>query len=157
MESLVVYDSKFGNTKKIAEAIANGLRSHGAVRIFGIDTVLLEELGSVDLLIVGGPTQAHTFTARMRQFVNALKATPDSGMVCATFDTRLRVPAVISGSAAKAIASGMRRAGIRLFVPPQSFFVKGSVPELDEGETERAAAWAKGIADRLTLSQLCAA
>lgn len=48
MESLVVYDSKFGNTKKVAEAVADGLRSHGPVRLLGLDRLLPQELGTVD-------------------------------------------------------------------------------------------------------------
>ena len=157
MKSLVVYDSKFGNTKKVAEAIAAGLAGHGSVRLLGLDKLPPQNLGPVDLLFIGGPTQAHAMTARMRQFVDALRARPANGMAVATFDTRLRMPAVISGSAAKTIARKLRSVGVRIFGAPESFFVQGSVPQLEEGETERATNWAKGVADRLTLSHWCAA
>jgi len=157
MESLVVYDSKFGNTKKVAEAIAAGLAGHGPVRLLGLDKLPPQTLGPVDLLFIGGPTQAHAMTARMRQFVDALPARPASGMAVATFDTRLRMPAVISGSAAKTIARKLRSVGVRIFAAPESFFVQGSLPQLEEGETERATDWAKGVADRLALSHWCAA
>ena len=109
MKSLVVYDSKFGNTKKVAEAIADGLRSLGPV------------------------------------------------MVATAFDTRYRMPKVISGSAAKAIARKLRRVGVRIFTPPGSFFVSRQGRELEQGETERARAWAKDVADRWVLTQWCAA
>jgi flavodoxin len=157
MESLVVYDSRFGNTQKVAEAVADGLRARGAVRLLGLSTVLPQKLGRVDLLFVGGPTQAHGMSARMRQFLDALETRSAPGMLAATFDTRFRLPALISGSAAKTIARKLRRAGVRMFAPPESFFVSPGVPELEEGETERAAAWAKDIADRLALSHWCAA
>lgn len=157
MESLVVYDSKFGNTKKVAEAIAHGLAGHGPVRLLGLDQLPVQDLGSVDLLFIGGPTEAHTMTARTRQFVDALRAKPANGTAVATFDTRLRMPAVISGSAAKTIARKLRSGGVRIFAAPESFFVQGSFPELEEGETERAADWAKGVADRLALSHWNAA
>jgi flavodoxin len=157
MESLVVYDSKFGNTKKVAEAVADGLRAHGPVRIFGLDKVLPHKLGRVDLLFVGGPTQAHGMSARMRQFLDALETRSAPGMLAATFDTRFRMPAMISGSAAKTIARKLRRAGVRMFAPPESFFVSQGVPELEDGEIERAAVWAKSVADRLALSHWCAA
>jgi flavorubredoxin len=157
MESLVVYDSKFGNTKKVAEAIAAGLAGHGPVRILGLDRLPPQNLGPVDLLFIGGPTQAHAMTARMRQFVDALRARPANGMAVATFDTRLRMPAVISGSAAKTIARKLQSVGLRTFTAPESFFVQGTPPQLEEGETERAANWAKGVADRLALSHWCAA
>jgi flavorubredoxin len=157
MESLVVYDSKFGNIKKVAEAIAAGLAGHGPVRLLGLDKLPPQNLGPVDLLFIGGPTQAHAMTARMRQFVDALSARPASGMAVATFDTRLRMPAVISGSAARTIAKKLRSVGLRTFTAPESFFVQGSLPQLEEGETERATNWAKAVADRLTLSHWCAA
>jgi flavorubredoxin len=157
MESLVVYDSKFGNTKKVAEAIAAGLAGHGPVRLLGLDKLPPQNLGLVDLLFIGGPTQAHAMTGRMRQFVDVLRARPASGTAVATFDTRLRMPAVISGSAAKTIARKLRSVGVRIFAAPESFFVQGSLPQLEEGETERAATWAKGVAERLALSYWCAA
>ncbi len=157
MESLVVYDSKFGNTKKVAEAVADGLRSHGPVRLLGLDKLPPQNLGKVDLLFIGGPTQAHGLSARMRQFVDALEPRSATGMVATTFDTRFRVPAAISGSAAKTIGRKLRRVGVRMFAPPESFFVSRGVPKLEQGETERAAVWAKTVADHLALSHWCAA
>lgn len=157
MESLVVYDSKFGNTKRVAEAIAAGLAGHGPVRLLGLDKIPPQNLGPVDLLFIGGPTQAHSMTARMRQFVDALRAKPANGTAVAIFDTRLRMPAVISGSAAKTIARKLRSGDMRIFTAPESFFVEGSPPGLEDGEMERAGDWAKGIADRLVLSHWNAA
>jgi len=157
MESLVVYDSKFGNTKKVAEAIADGLRAHGRVRLLGLDKLPPHDLGKVDLLFIGGPTQAHGISPRIRQFLDGLETGPATGTVAATFDTRYRMPAAISGSAAKTIARKLRRVGIRIFAPPESFFVTREGPELESGEAERAGAWAKRSADRLALSHWCAA
>ncbi len=80
MESLVVYDSKFGNTKKVAEAIADGLRSYGPVSLLGLDRLLRHDLGRADFLFVGGPTQAHGISARIRTFLDALETRPGTGM-----------------------------------------------------------------------------
>jgi flavodoxin len=157
MESLVVYDSKFGNTKKVAEAVADGLHTYGPVRLLGLDKLPPQDLGKVDLLFVGGPTQAHGLSARMRQFLDALETRSATGMVAATFDTRFRIPATISGSAARKIAGKLRRAGVLMLTRPESFFVSRGVPALESGETERAAAWAKRIAHQLALSRWCAA
>jgi len=156
MESLVVYDSKFGNTRKLAEAVADGLRSVGSVRLLGLDKLPPEDVGTVDLLVIGGPTQVHGMTARIRQFVDLLEVRPETGMVAATFDTRFRMPAALSGSAARLIARKLRQAGIRVFTRPQSFFVSRGAPELEQGEAERAAEWAKGLAVSLALSHWCA-
>jgi flavorubredoxin len=157
MESLVVYDSQFGNTKKVAHAIADGLRSHGAVRIFGLDKLLRDDLGRVDLLLVGGPTQAHGISARMRQFLDALETAPGTRTVAVAFDTRLRMPEFVSGSAAKAIARRLSRRGVRIFAAPESFFVTRQGPELEQGEIDRATAWARRLVNSLALSHLCAA
>ena len=157
MESLVVYDSKFGNTKKLAEAIADGLRCVGLVRLLGLDKLPPKDVGTVVLLVIGGPTQVHGMTARIRQFVDLMETRSATGMVAATFDTRFRMPAALSGSAARLIARKLRQAGIRVFTRPESFFVSRGVPELEQGEAERAAEWAKDLAVSLALSHWCAA
>lgn len=158
METLVVYDSKFGNTRQLAEIIAEAAKAHGCVRLLGLDKVLPQSLGAPDVLIIGGPTQAHGISARMRQFVDGLETGPANGTVAATFDTRYRMPRAISGSAAKSIARRLKRRGLHMFVPPESFFVtKDSAPQLESGETERAAAWAKRLVIRCALSRWCAA
>ncbi len=156
MESVVVYDSKFEKTRRIAEAIADGLRSHGSVRLLEFDELARQNLGSVDLLFIGCPTPADAVTARMEQFVDVLEARPATGMATATFDTGFRMPAALSESTAVTIAGMLRRAGIRSIAPPESFFVGRGDPELEEGETERATSWAKSVAARLELSLLCA-
>ncbi|HEX9095205.1 MAG TPA: flavodoxin domain-containing protein [Candidatus Dormibacteraeota bacterium] len=157
MESLVVYDSQYGNTKQVAHAIADGLRPHGPVRLLALDKVLPHDLGTVDLLFVGGPTQAHGISARIRLFLDALEARSAKGTVAAAFDTRYRMPTLISGSAAKTIARRLQRAGLRIFAPPASFFVSRQGRELRQGEAERAQVWAKSVADALVLSHWCAA
>lgn len=158
METLVVYDSKFGNTKKIAETIAEELKPYSAVHLYGLDKVLPDKLGAIDLLIVGGPTQVHGISARMRRFTDGLEPGSAVGMVAVTFDTRFRMPVAISGSAAKTIAQRLSRAEIHVCAPPESFFVTwGGTPQLEAGEAERASAWAKDLLTRRLLSTWCAA
>lgn len=158
MESLVVYDSKFGNTKKLAEIIAEALKPHGAVQLYGLDQMPSESLGRADLLVVGGPTEAHGMSARMRQFLDALDTGRASGTRAAAFDTRYRMPVFLSGSAARTIRKILSHRGLRFLAPAESFFVTRATPtELEEGEAERAASWAKRLATSLQLSQICAA
>jgi flavodoxin I len=158
METLVVYDSKFGNTQKIAETIAEAIKPYSAVQLYGVDTLVPDKLGAVDLCIVGGPTQAHGISARMRQFTDGLETAAGLGIVAATFDTRFRMPAAISGSAAKTIAKRLKRAGMHVCTPPQSFFVtRGGTPQLEAGEAERAAAWATKLVMHWATVQWCAA
>jgi flavorubredoxin len=104
METVVVYDSKFGNTTTLAQVMAEALKPYSQVRVFGLDAQLPDQLGPVDLLIIGGPTQSHGISARMRQFTDRLDASRGIRSVVATFDTRYRMPDVVSGSAAKTVA-----------------------------------------------------
>ncbi|GAH67112.1 unnamed protein product, partial [marine sediment metagenome] len=58
MKTLIVYDSIFGNTEKIALAIGNSLSSKGNVETYRVSAIKLEQLIGLDLLIVGSPTRA---------------------------------------------------------------------------------------------------
>jgi hypothetical protein len=72
MQTLVIYDSKFGNTEKIADAIGRGIGSVSDVRVTSTFEAkeALEALASrPDLVFVGGPTQNHGPSAGLRQFV----------------------------------------------------------------------------------------
>ncbi|HYM49017.1 MAG TPA: flavodoxin domain-containing protein [Candidatus Limnocylindrales bacterium] len=154
MKSLVVYDSQFGNTKTIAEIIGTALETNGPTRVVSVETVTEEDLGSLDLLVVGAPTQAHGMRPGMRPFLEGLRALPATSALAAAFDTRLRGPEFIWGSAAHTIAHDLRRADLKLIAEPESFFVTmGKTPELERGEAERARAWAVELGARVASGQ----
>lgn len=140
MGILVAYDSKFGNTEAVAKAIAEVLDAP-AVRA----TEPLE-LAGVDLLVVGGPTQMHGVAARLGRRLDALPSGALDGLDVAAFDTRFRRNPLLTGSAAKAIAKKLTRRGGRLVTEPESFFVADTEGPLEDGEVERAADWARGLA-----------
>jgi hypothetical protein len=71
------------------------------------------------------------------------------GIKAAAFDTRLRWPKWLSGSAGSGIVKALERAGAGVFAPEVSFYVSGNLPVLEPGELERAAAWAASLAARL--------
>ncbi len=143
MESIVVYDSKFGNTKHLAEVIGQELAAHGPARVVAVDQAS-GGLGTADLLVVGGPTHAHGISAPMRLFLDSLKASTP-GVVAAAFDTRYRMSPILSGSAAKAIAKQLSRLKFKPASRPESFFVTRGEVHLEEGELERATAWARAL------------
>ncbi len=158
IETVVVYDSRFGNTERLAQVMLDAIRPTGAVRMINLEALLPEGLGSPDLLLLGGPTQSHGLSARMRQFTDELVVRPGTAISAATFDTRYRLPSAVSGSAARAIARRLKQRGVQLLVEPESFFVsRDHPPVLEPGETERAAAWARQVANRCALSRWCAA
>jgi flavodoxin len=148
MHSIVVYGSRSGNTERIATVIAEALRSAGTVRLLPADDApaVLDE--RVDLVVVGGPTGGHTMTEPVVKFFDRLAPGAFEGTTGAAFDTRLRLPRWLSGSAAGGIARLLRRAGTRVITPEESFFVNRQ-PALEAGEVERAAAWAASLAGAL--------
>lgn len=150
MNTLVVYHSQFGNTKTLAEAIGKTLAAFGPVRLAAIGDPDSQQFENVDLLVIGGPTQAHGASQAVQGFLAPLKARGIVGVKAATFDTRLRGPEILWGSAAKAMATTLRHAGLELLVPPESFLVVGARrPELVGGEIERATNWAIRLGEKV--------
>ena len=146
MNSLVVYESKFGNTQKVAEAIAKGLGLHGLAHVVEVNDPDALTLDAVDLLVIGGPTQAHGMSPAMRAYISALIPKAPAGTRVAVFDTRLKGPGFLWGSAAKAIADELRKATFAVIAPSKSFLVEGmKEPQLVDGEEQRAQAWAVDI------------
>ena len=149
MNTLIIYDSTFGNTAQLAQAMADKLRGHGTARIALADEAGLTEEKEIDLLLVGGPTQRHGLSPNMKSLLEGFPRRMLQGMHAGAFDTRYHMSAWKSGSAAHAITSKLKRAGASLIVEPESFFVTEREGPLEEGELERAAAWAEGIYQQL--------
>jgi len=145
MNTLIIYDSAFGNTAQIAQAMAGKLGEHGTVRTALASEADLPEMKDLDLLVVGGPTQRHGTSPAMKALLERLPRRTLRGAGAAAFDTRYHMAAWKSGSAAQRIASGLKRTGASLLVEPESFFVAEREGPLEEGELERAARWAEEV------------
>ena len=146
MKALIVYDSAYGNTEKIARAIGGAIT--GEVKVLRPGEVNPSDLQSVDLLIVGSPTQGGRPTPAIQDFLNKIPEPAIKGVNVAAFDTRFSTKLVgIFGYAAGKIANSLKRKGGTLILSPEPFFVKGKEGPLKEGELERAADWAKGIVE----------
>ena len=147
MKALIVYDSVYGNTEKIAKSIGDAIT--GDVKVLRIGEVNPGELESIDFLIVGSPTYGGRPTPAIKDFLNKVSETAIKGINVAAFDTRLSARWVrIFGYAAGKIASSLKRKGGNLILSPEGFFVKGSKGPLKEREAERAASWVEGIVKR---------
>src|SRR5215208_1822229 len=143
MNALVLYDSQYGNTEHIAQAIANALGEFGEVRAVRLDPAQPVELQGLDVFIVGSPTQGWRPTPTIQSFLEELSSEELGGLGGACFDTRFRLPRLMTGSAARVIARTLQEKGVSLLVEPESFFVKGTQGPLRDGELDRAAAWAR--------------
>ena len=162
MSTLVVYESIYGNTKAIAEAIGEDI---GGAQVVPVSEAANRD-DKPDLLIVGGPTHVHGMaTTRSRQMAveavhedGATHIEPEaaaepglrvwirdlparSGGRAAAFDTRADRTPWLTGAASRGIAKRLRRRGYDVF-STQSFLVEDSEGPLEEGERERAQQWA---------------
>jgi flavodoxin len=146
MDSIVIYGSRTGNTRKIAETIAGVLGRYGSVRLLPAEDAVAAVPRPGDVLVVGGPTEGRTMTPVVRSYLDAIGAGGLRGVTAAAFDTRVHWPRWLSGSAAVAIARRRRRLGATVVGPEGSFIVAMRGPALEPGEVERAAAWASGLA-----------
>ena len=145
MNGLVVYESMFGNTERVAEAIGAALGDRDSIAVKTISEI--DELPrDLDLLVVGGPTYAHGVEAAMKAFLDRLPAGSLAGVMAAAFDTRIDWPKLLSGAASKGIAQRLQHKGARLIAGPESFRVADKDGPLVEGEEARAIAWGRTLA-----------
>jgi len=153
MKGLVVYESGYGNTEQIARAMGEAL---GGVDVVRVTDVRPEQLADLDLLLVGSATRAFRPMPSMATFLSGLAAGSLSGVKVGAFDTRslmgdnvpgiLRFMAKLFGYAAPKIAKRLQAKGGAQGIEPTGFYVLDTEGPLQEGETERAAAWAKKAA-----------
>jgi flavodoxin I len=146
MKALIIYDSVYGNTEKIARAIAEAISPSNEVKVLRAGEANASELESLDLLIVGSPTHAGRPVPGIQDFLNKVPEASVKGKKVAAFDTR--TPSKMGklfGYAAGRIARGLEKKGGVPAGSPGGFFVTGTKGPLKDGELERAAAWAKGI------------
>lgn len=160
MKALVVYDSVYGNTEQVAQAIGAGLGSGEEVQVVGVGDVKPQQLLGLDLLVVGSPTQRFTSLPTVNRFMKSIPAEGLRGTKVAAFDTRatpedIQKVRILSffvrlfGYAAEPILGKLEKKGGDAVAPAEGFFVGATKGPLTEGELERAANWAKSIAARL--------
>jgi flavodoxin I len=140
MNALVVYDSQYENTERIAQAIADTLDEFGEARAVRLDPAHPLEFQGVDMLC---PTQGWRPTPAIQSFLEEVSSEELRSLAVACFDTRFRLPCWMTGSAAKVMARTLQEKGVSLLTPPESFFVNGTEGPLRDGELDRAAAWAR--------------
>lgn len=164
MKLVVVYETMFGNTRTIGDAIAEGLGQAGEVTVGTVDDLTPEVALDAALIVVGGPTHnrgmakpdARRALAKRRSkhgdvlpgresLRGWLDRLPNGRAAIAAFDTRFDKPAWIVGSAAKSAARQLADKGYEV-LGSQSFFVRGNGGPLAGGERERAVAWGRELA-----------
>lgn len=163
MRGLVVYESMFGNTERIAGAIRDGLSRHLEVELRSVTE--RDHGAGMDLLVVGGPTHAFSMSRQstredavkqgagtdpsfgVREWLEGLPASEHTRL--ATFDTRVDMVRRAPGSAAKAAAKAATKRGYRLLTRPESFYVEGVPGPLLDGEIQRAEVWGAQLGEAM--------
>ena len=170
---IVVFESMFGNTQRIAEAIASGLRESCEVVFGTVDEIAPEQARDASLIVAGGPTQNYGMagTGARQKLAKArfnrphaellpgreslrgwLERLPPGSAPAAAFDTRYHHSRLLTGSAAVKIARAFADKGYAA-VEAESFFVRAMGGPLIDGECERASAWARELAARVIGSE----
>lgn len=150
MNALVVYFSKFGNTKMVAEAVSARLRQDGDSRVISCDEHTAAAFDSVDLVVMGSPTHKMNLPQAVRPVFERLPQKALKGKWVASFDTSYKMSAwLYAFTAGKKLAQKLRKLGGKRIVPPEIFYVTERQGPLYEGELERAGKWAESILSRL--------
>ncbi|MHC5794687.1 flavodoxin family protein [Lacisediminihabitans sp. FW035] len=171
MSIVVVFESMFGNTRQVADAIAEGLAPYGPVTTFTVnDPEAKDAAQSATLLVVGGPTHVHGMSrpasreeARkwmddptknvtleptapgtgVREWLDGLDTVP---ALCAAFDTRMDIARILSGAASGHIERELTKRGARAVLRAASFLVSKETV-LEGGELARAREWGSRVGE----------
>jgi flavodoxin len=143
MEILVVFGSQYGNTQRIARAIARALSPEHHVRVVPAAAASEIKGDDIDVLFVGAPTQIRGLRLLAKPFLDRLVEQGFAGTHAAAFDTRMDLgPQLLESTV---ISHHLSEAGCRLAAKPESFLVIGLEGPLVDGEEERAEGWARAV------------
>ncbi len=86
---IVVYDSQYGNTERVAETIVEGMRDAGEIETYltNVKDVDLDTIANYDVILLGSPNHAHGATRSVKKFIDGLSNLPLAGKGFAVFDT----------------------------------------------------------------------
>lgn len=161
MKAVVVYESLWGNTAKVAKAIAEGIGPEA--RALTTDEATADAIAGAELIVAGSPLLGFSLpTEKMREDIGKneggganppdiahpsmrawLDGLPKGAGKAASFETRIWWS---PGSAARAILKGLENAGYSSAAEAQKFLVKGKYGPLKDGEVERARRWGAELA-----------
>jgi menaquinone-dependent protoporphyrinogen IX oxidase len=172
MRAVIVYESMYGNTRRVADAIARGLGPDIESIVVPVAQARPDLLNEADLVVVGGPTHVHGMSrASTRKGAVDMARKPGSNLTlapgaegpglrdwfatlgqlnisAAAFDTRLEGAAMFTGRASSGIGRLLRRHGLTLVAKPESFLVT-SKNQLRAGEEDRAWDWGRRLSDKM--------
>ena len=151
MKGIVVYDTSYGNTKKIAETITETLKELGIeVNLSYVKDVKKLSAQDYNFLVLGSPTKFGTMSFAIRFFLGKVKSEEWMNKPFAAFDTEN--PENVEkkqGSASEKIAARLIEKKMKQLLPVLKALVFEMKGPLKEGEIERTKEYAKGLAIKL--------
>lgn len=154
MNVLIIYDSLYGNTEKITKEISRTLSKNNSVKALRVGEADIKDFESVELLIVGSPTQGGRPKKETEEFLKQIPHNKLVNVKVAAFDTRmdqndqgvgLKLIMKVIDFAAPKIAKTLTANGGKLVGKPEGFIVEGKEGPLRKGELKRAAEWANTL------------
>ncbi len=150
MKVVIVYDSMYGNTEKIAKSMGDTIDND--VKVISASDIKSSDLQHIDLLVVGSPTQGGKPTQPIQDFLNRIPDSVIKGIRFSVFDTRIPAKWVkIFGFAAGKMNKALERKGGNSVKSPEGFFVEGTKGPIKDGELERANNWIRECVNNLTV------
>lgn len=141
MKSLIIFDSNFGNTKRLAEAVARTFGKNSmAVNVNDVTDAMID---AADTIVIGSPINIWMPSFKTMSLLWKIGKNRLQGKRVAAFDTRYSRQT--AGNAAGLIAESLVKRGGTLAAPPQRFYVVDMIGPLKDGELSRAESWAKGM------------
>ena len=136
MKALVVYETKYGNTEKIAVALSDGLKSGGlatdCVKVQDLDVAKVDQC---DFLAVGGPTHAFGISGEIKNFLKKLEKVKLRGKKAFAFDTKFKRR--LYGSAAGKIEDKLKEMQFEIVMAHSSAIVGKTKGPLEENAEEK--------------------
>jgi menaquinone-dependent protoporphyrinogen IX oxidase len=157
MKGIVIYDTSSGNTKKIAETIAETLRESGIESdLFYVKDTKKLNARDYSFLILGSPTRFGTMSFAVKSFLGKVKSEEWMNKPFAAFDTENPENVEKSRaenknwSAAEKIAEKLKEKRMSQLLPVLKALVEAKLKgTLLEGEIERTKDYAKQLATKL--------
>lgn len=147
MKALVIYDTIYGNTKQVAEIIAESLNNHSQqikAEAKFVSHISINDLQDSQLIILGSPTHYWKETRKIREFIlsfSRLRLKPYFACFC----TKLQ--GSLSGSAANKLDMNVRKLGFTTISEPLNIYVESFKGPLKSGEKQTAERFASFLAD----------
>jgi len=148
---IVVYESKYGNCKLVAETIAEGMREVEGIEthVSEVKEVNLSRIRDYDAILVGSPTHIGGPTGGIKKFIGKLGKLRLEGKFFAAFATYLVGKSFEQATSKLEKSISDKVPGSKLAAPGLSVRVDGMKGPISEGELPKCKEFGKKIATQL--------